>query len=161
MWTWGGSYWRIRLRWAGRICWLFSVLWYRIGRSVVVLYGNHFSIITGRGLDGKGGIRLIITRRGRVGGGGNVLVITFVGWYSGGVGGCSRTIIGDGVRGGIGLESFLYFYKKKKPLKTYGVVETTSGGGSLGGVDWISRIRMGPGGGGVGGFKYRTPTFWV
>jgi len=49
-----------------------------MGRSAGVLYGNHFSIMTGRGLAGKGGIRLIITRRDGACGG-NVLVIIFVG----------------------------------------------------------------------------------
>lgn len=73
------------------------------GRSGGVLYGNHFSIINGRGLAGNGGTRLIITRRGGAGGGGRVLVIILVGSCRGGVGGRSRTTHGDGVRGGGGL----------------------------------------------------------
>ena len=60
-------------------------------------------MITGRGFAGKGGIRLIITRREGAGGAGNVLVMIFVGWWMGGIGGCSRTISGEGVRGGSGL----------------------------------------------------------
>ncbi len=43
--------------------------------------------------------------------------------------------------------------------KNYGVVEIIIGGGSRGGVACLSRIMIGEGGGGVGGFKYRTPTF--
>ena len=47
----------------------------------------------------------MITRRAGAGPAGSVLVITRVGWCSGGLGGCSRTMKGEGVRGTLGLAS--------------------------------------------------------
>ena len=61
-------------------------------------------MITGRGLAGSGGRRLMMTRRGGAGPGGSFLVMTVAGWSCGGVGGSSRTIRGDGVRGVNGLK---------------------------------------------------------
>ena len=49
--------------------------------------------------------------------------------------------------------------KEFRKKEDYGVGEMIIGGSAGGGVACRSRIMIGSSGGGVGGFRYRTPTF--